>query len=154
MASPLADFVVSLGTDGCIASQGNISEALAKNKKLLEETEREEEAIDLDEQEDLNENTDKDAAAKLVLEEEVEIGHVSTSSCERQRSLVSFRRSLICLPVMLFFDALGGKIPALFWCQYLTSSMMAQVFDSLEMWWLGYWASQYTLYHPSEISVP
>ena len=73
---------MSLGTDGRVTSQGDISEALARDTKLLAEAEREEEAVDLDEREALVEDDGKDTAGKLVVEEEVELGHVSTSSCE------------------------------------------------------------------------
>lgn len=83
MASPLADFVVSLGTDGQIASQGSVSDALAKNSELAEEVKQEEEAIELDENENEAEDAPADdAAGKLVLAEEIEEGHVSKAACE------------------------------------------------------------------------
>ncbi|KAI9435359.1 hypothetical protein H4582DRAFT_686354, partial [Lactarius indigo] len=37
MASPLADYVVSLGKDGRIASRGSVSDALKKDKTLAKE---------------------------------------------------------------------------------------------------------------------
>ena len=37
MASPIADFVVSLGTDGRVVSQGTLSKVLAKDDKLSKE---------------------------------------------------------------------------------------------------------------------
>ena len=43
MAGPLADFVVSLNTDGHIVSQGSVKEALAKDSTLAEEVKHEEE---------------------------------------------------------------------------------------------------------------
>ena len=85
MASPLADFVVSLGTDGRIATQGTVSDALAKNKKLAEEVEIEEKAIELDEVVDEVEGDQEAPVAgkgKLVLAEEIEEGHVSKDACE------------------------------------------------------------------------
>lgn len=54
---------------------------------------------------------------------------------------------------MLFINALGGKWPVLFWAQYLTAAGTSELFDSMEMWWLGYWAGQYALYDPSTVSV-
>lgn len=54
---------------------------------------------------------------------------------------------------MLFIDALGGKWPVFFWFHYLIPSSLRVVFDGIEIWWLGYWAQQYTLHHQSEVSV-
>ena len=82
MASPLADFVVSLGTDGRIGTQGTVSDALAKNSELAEEIKHEEEAVELDENEDEEEASTETAKGKLVLAEEVEVGHVSPEACE------------------------------------------------------------------------
>ena len=82
MASPLADFVVSLGTDGRIATQGNINDALKKNKALAKEVKHEEEAAELDETEERVEGTAEDKKGKLVLAEEIEEGHVSREACE------------------------------------------------------------------------
>lgn len=55
---------------------------------------------------------------------------------------------------MLFLEALGGKWPILFWSQYLTGAGLSEALDSLEMWWLGYWAKQYSEHPSSEVSVP
>lgn len=82
MASPLADFVVSMGTDGHVASQGSVSDALAVDSELAEEVKHEEEAVELDEHEDETGKTVVEVKGKLILAEEVEEGHVSRSACE------------------------------------------------------------------------
>ncbi|KAJ3558885.1 hypothetical protein NM688_g664 [Phlebia brevispora] len=134
LASPVADFIVSLGTDGRIASQGTTSEVLAGVPELAEEMRHEEEVIELDEHE---EETGKAAEVKgkLVVAEEIEVGHVSRSSYR------------------LYVNALGGKWSLTFWFQYLTGIGLSEVLDSMETWWLGYWASQYALRPQSEVSV-
>ena len=80
MAGPLADFVVSLGTDGCILSQGTVSDAIAKDDSLAKEMKHEQEAIELDEDEG-DEIAAEDKKGKLVVSEEIEIGHVSWPAC-------------------------------------------------------------------------
>ena len=45
MASPIADFVVSLSTEGHVASQGTLSNVLAKDHKLSEEVAEEREEL-------------------------------------------------------------------------------------------------------------
>lgn len=82
MASPLADYIVSLGTDGQIDSQGSAPDVLAKHSELVEEVKHEEEAIELDEDEEATTSASDDATGKLVLAEEIEEGHVSNASCK------------------------------------------------------------------------
>ena len=78
MASPIADFVVALGTDGRISSQGSVANALEHDEKLAAELAKEEaeiakEQATVDEQEP---EPPKQDAGKLVVEEEVAVGHV------------------------------------------------------------------------------
>jgi hypothetical protein len=56
MTSSIADFVVSLGSDGHIRSQGTVSDALSKDSKLVKELKEEKEAI---KQADKELNTDQ-----------------------------------------------------------------------------------------------
>ena len=78
----MADFVVSLGQDGRILSQGTLSEALKSNKALLKEVKTEErqaaksdEAVD-DVLPEIHEGT----GGKLIVKEEIAEGHVSWSA--------------------------------------------------------------------------
>lgn len=82
MVAPISEFVVSLGSDGQILSQGTISDALEKNLNLKREVAKEieieekaEEEID-PQQVDLQKKTE----GKLILEEEVAEGHISWAS--------------------------------------------------------------------------
>lgn len=79
MASPIADFVVSL-SDGRIVSQGSVSDALRKDARLVEEVKHEEEAIELEEDVESAEAADAEAKpkdGKLTVAEEIAVGHVS-----------------------------------------------------------------------------
>lgn len=85
-ASPIAEFVVSLGTDGRIASQGSLDVALARNKNLFKEVQEEKEEIKKAEHE--VDDVEPDAPArtgnegKLIVEEEVAMGHVGWAASE------------------------------------------------------------------------
>ncbi len=86
MASPLADYVVSLGKDGRIASRGSVSDALKKDKTLAKElaesahaVKDDEKTIDAEEPDE----TAKQADGKLILAEEIAEGHVSWDAGER-----------------------------------------------------------------------
>lgn len=83
IAAPVAEFVVSIGADGRITSQGSLSSALAKDKYLSAEVSKESEAIEKAEHDPLEAETAPDAeikaaaqSGKLIVEEEVEVGHV------------------------------------------------------------------------------
>ena len=87
MASPLAEYVVSLGSDGHIASHGSVSAVLSSDVALAKEVEREKEQelleedsdeADAEEAKDGKEKKD----GKLVVAEEIELGRVSRKSCE------------------------------------------------------------------------
>lgn len=79
MASPIADFVVALGTDGRITSQGSIASALEHDQKLAAEIAKAEAELEKSE-ESIDEHTPNESPAqdtgKLVVEEEVAVGHV------------------------------------------------------------------------------
>lgn len=83
MARPIASFVVAMGLDGRVTSQGSISEALSKDKSLAKELSKEEAALHkTDEEIDTPPPNDEPKAdGKLIMAEEVEEGHVSWGAC-------------------------------------------------------------------------
>ena len=86
MASPLADYVVSLGQDGRIASRGSVSDAIKKDKTLEKALAEGTRAIKDDEKKIDSEQPDgtaKPADGKLILAEEVAEGDVSLDAGER-----------------------------------------------------------------------
>ena len=92
MVSPIADFVVDMGSDGRIVSQGTLSNALAHDAKLLEDIRHEQEEIEkakeeLEQKAPENENAKKDIG-KLVVEEETEHGNVGWDSSASKFTLL------------------------------------------------------------------
>lgn len=84
MTSPIADFAVSLGSDGRLLSQGTISAVLKIDKLLSADVESEkkeaemtEEVTDIIKPDDLV----KQGAGKLILTEEISEGHVTWAAC-------------------------------------------------------------------------
>ena len=87
MASPLAEYIVSMSSDGHISSHGSVSAVLLTDSALAEEVEREKKLELLEEDSDKMDPEDsKDGKetkdGKLVVAEEIELGHVSRKSCE------------------------------------------------------------------------
>ncbi|GJE85927.1 multidrug resistance-associated ABC transporter [Phanerochaete sordida] len=137
---PIADFVVSLGTDGRIKSQGSLSSALAKDKKLAkelaegaEETDKAEHTVD--QSDPVAENAAPKSDGKLIVAEELQEGHVGWSALK------------------LYFVALGGDSQFIFWSLFLGGMTLCRLLQTAQAWYLGYWAKQYEIHDPSEVDV-
>jgi hypothetical protein len=85
MVHPIASFVVAVGLDGRIASQGTLEQALATDAKLREEIVSEKNAISKGDVVDASATGSKKevkpAAKKLIVAEEVALGRVSWPAC-------------------------------------------------------------------------
>lgn len=80
MTRPIARFVVSMGADGSILSQGSVSDALLKDHLLREKVVEEQEVIakvqsEVDSPPSIANEQPPDG--KLIMAEEIEEGHVS-----------------------------------------------------------------------------
>lgn len=130
MASPIADFVVSLGIDGTVLSQGSVSDALAQDKSLVAEVIEDKRAMEkADQQLDGNEVKPEaiKADGKLIVAEEINEGHISWRALQ------------------LFFKGLGGDNPFFFWTVFLGCLLLTTLLNTGTTWWLGHWASRYDL---------
>lgn len=96
LVKPYTQFAVSLAQDGKILSQGSIADALVHDRALLARAALDNELLEMAKQPDAKESdashvqTDTKAASsgKLVVEEEIDIGRVSSqSSMLRSRGL-------------------------------------------------------------------
>lgn len=130
MASPIANFVVSLGIDGSILSQGSVSDALAQDKSLVAEVIDDKNAMEMAHQEIDSAEPKVEASkpdGKLIVAEEINEGHVSWQALQ------------------LFFAGLGGDHPIFFWAVFLGGLGLTAFANTVQTWWLGHWASQYDL---------
>ena len=75
------------------------------------------------------------AAGKLVIAEEIVQGHVTWKS------------------VKLYLSGLGGDYPLIFFSVWISASFLADWMDTFQVWFLGYWGSQYETHVPSEVNV-
>lgn len=158
MATPVADYVVTVGLDGRITAHGSVQDALAKNKELSAEVAEEVVAIEKDDAtidaEEPNEPAKK-ADGKLTVAEEIAEGHVSWPACKflycRRKVYVADYR--LYNAVKLYFAAFGGSYNALFWTTFLGSMLLSQVLVTVQTWFLGYWANQYELHDASEVHI-
>ncbi|KIO02467.1 hypothetical protein M404DRAFT_9898 [Pisolithus tinctorius Marx 270] len=137
MVSPVAQYVVSLASNGRIASQGTLSEAIATDDKLAAEVAKEQKGLEIEEEVIVSaeQAPPKKGEGKLVLEEEILEGRVSWSALK------------------LYFAGLGGGHTMLFWFAFLFLMSATEVVGVVQTWFLGYWASQYEYRLPSEVDV-
>jgi hypothetical protein len=95
MISKVAQYVVSLGLDGRVISQGTLAEALSRDSKLLaevaKENEREEKESEVIDPPEEDEKVSKEG--KLVVAEEIALGRVSWPA----REWISFWKLITAL---------------------------------------------------------
>ncbi|KAH9851387.1 multidrug resistance-associated ABC transporter [Lenzites betulinus] len=137
LTRPITDFVVALGTDGRIASQGSFDKAVEVRDELLnqlalgeEQLKAASEAIDKTEvaAEDAQNN------GKLIVAEEIREGEVGWDT------------------LRLFVMSTSSR-PKLYWVAYILSMTVTHTFFNSQSWYLGIWAAQYETHAPSEVSV-
>ncbi|KAH9169370.1 P-loop containing nucleoside triphosphate hydrolase protein [Lactarius sanguifluus] len=137
IAYPIADYVVSLGLDGRITNHGSVSDAFTKDKtfaKVLAESSR---AIKGD-------GKKIDVEEPLILAEESAYGHVGWDP--RERAIPLFPRIF-----NLFIHGLGGT---LFWFLFIGGLLLFNCPSwPAQTWFMGYWAEQYEVYPPEQVSV-
>ncbi|KAJ7741259.1 P-loop containing nucleoside triphosphate hydrolase protein [Mycena metata] len=137
----IADFVVTFGSDGRVRSQGSVSE-LTKRGLLAAEIREDQQVLDKTDQEVDTEDpvasvadTSKPADGKLIVAEEIQLGHVSASALK------------------MYLLAMGGKYPILFFALFFGGLFFNETFVALRTWELGYWARQYDLFPADQVDV-
>ncbi|THH30400.1 hypothetical protein EUX98_g3808 [Antrodiella citrinella] len=140
LTAPVADFVVALGPDGRILSQGSLSSALAKDKKLESDVTKERQAIELEEK-NLDETSVGQAPAtkpkgQLIVEEEIALGHLGWSALK------------------LYLGNMQGAMGSIpFWTAFVCFAFLAKVFAMLNIWVLGVWTREYEGRDPLAVPV-
>ncbi|KAG8926193.1 hypothetical protein FRC00_003145, partial [Tulasnella sp. 408] len=135
MLAPIADFVVSIGSDGRILSQEQASDALKKDADLAAEAEEDQEIMEKKDKVENLEGVDKPNDTKptgqLIAAEEIVEGRIG-------------------LPAFKFFFGMFGS--SWFWTAYVVAMAGSEVVRIMQTWWLGYWARQYQ-FHPDSCEV-
>ncbi|KAG8879706.1 hypothetical protein FRB97_001503 [Tulasnella sp. 331] len=134
LTSPIADYVVVIGSNGRITSRGTVSDALRADPDLrgnVDKIAREKG----DEEKTINpkEESAKEAikhGGQLITKEKVVEGRVGWEAFK------------------FFFGSFGGPI---FWVTVVITFSLAELASTAQVWWLGYWARQYEDRLPSEV---
>jgi hypothetical protein len=139
LISPIAQFIVSIGSDGAIKSQGtDIDIPLMNDDELSSEVEIDKEILEHAKEEipgTQAKGGPPSGVGKLILAEEIAQGHVTWKS------------------VKLFLNALGGDYPLVFFSLWICGFLFAEFVYAFRTWFLGYWGTQYETHDPSEISI-
>jgi hypothetical protein len=126
MTASIADFVVSVGSHGHILSQGPLSAVLKLDNYLSINVAREETEVEEVDAVAPDVPTDQDKG-KLIVAEEIAVGHIGWDACESLLRLV-WMRMLTMLLVKFFFVAMAGSYTVLFWFATLTSCALTELF--------------------------
>ncbi|KAF9483592.1 multidrug resistance-associated ABC transporter [Pholiota conissans] len=136
LASPVADFVVSIGTDGRIKSQGTqVSVALSRDPKLAREAKHDKEVAVMEGEIIDGAPAKKPGDGKLMLAEEIAEGHVTWKSFK------------------LLLSSLGGDHPVIFFSLVMAGLLLNEWTFTFQLWYIGYWGSQYEHHPASEVPV-
>jgi hypothetical protein len=134
LVGPIAEFVVAMNAEGQILSRGSVSEVLASAKDLGKEIEKEQEVVDALDAIDFavvdgkKGKTDVKKNGKLVVAEEVAVGHVSWKASALPHTEPAFCCANDLGSVNLLFASQGGSHPALFWTAFIGFMFVAQIF--------------------------
>ncbi|KAJ7105184.1 hypothetical protein C8R44DRAFT_858596 [Mycena epipterygia] len=136
LTTPITHYVVSLGLDGHARGHDSIASAIATDTFMDQELKRDEQLLDQKVDNIHVSSTAETKLGKLIMEEEIQEGHVSWDALK------------------LYFEGLSGNHTFLFFVIFLATLGLMELCQAAQTWFLGYWASQYTLEHdPSGVDV-
>lgn len=123
--------MVSIGQDGTVRSHDieYLGTAIANEPTVTSESERFPRTEEVKPTSRKENSTD----GKLVVAEEIAEGHVTWKS------------------VKLYLSGLGGDYPLMFFSIWISASFITDWMDTFQVWFLGYWGTQYETHAPSEV---
>jgi hypothetical protein len=138
LTTPIADYVVSMGSNGKVAIKGVMADALRDNHELKEIVKKDEEAVmkekeEVDKAEPEQKMTSDDSKGKLVVAEEIAIGRVRWGALRH------------------YVFGIGGFIV---WTFIIINGLGASALNIGQVYYLGYWARQYENRPANEVDVP
>ena len=125
--------MVSIGQDGTVRSHeiGYLGTALANEPPVVSEPERSPRTVIEEVKSTIRKGSSTDG--KLVVAEEIAKGHVTWKS------------------VKLYLSGLGGDYPLMFFSIWISAAFLTNWMDIFQVWFLGYWGTQYETHAPSEV---
>ena len=126
--------MVSIGQDGTVRSHEieRLGTALANEPLITSEPERFLRTVAEEVKPTIKNESPTDG--KLVVAEEIAKGHVTWKS------------------VKLYLSGLGGDYPLMFFSMWISASFLTDWMDTFQVWFLGYWGTQYETHTPSEVN--
>ncbi|CCM05744.1 uncharacterized protein FIBRA_07976 [Fibroporia radiculosa] len=157
LTSSIAQFVVDVGSNGQIVSQGTMSEALEQDDTLAAELAKETEELEKVNQE-VDQEKEADAPGKsdgkLVVAEEISVGHLGWSARAYQFVFIQYQMMTKGKLVKPFLVAWGGSHFYVYWIVAISWMLLFELTDNLQPWYLGYWARQYEHRPPADVDAP
>ncbi|KAJ7596755.1 P-loop containing nucleoside triphosphate hydrolase protein [Mycena floridula] len=132
---PIAGFVVSLGSDGRVVSQGPVEKTLADDRSLEAQLLSDKQALEKLEEVVHEPKEPAVVSGKIIVEEEVAEGKVGWPA------------------IQLYLSALGGRHPFIFYLVFLTTLAFTDVAIHVQIYYLGRWAKAYDVLPANEVPV-
>ncbi|KAF8816575.1 hypothetical protein BYT27DRAFT_7127650, partial [Phlegmacium glaucopus] len=134
LAAPIAQYVMSIGQDGTVRSQGieHFASTLPNDLSLISEAEQGPGRVIEGVKPTIKSNKPTDG--KLVIAEEIAEGHVTWKSIE------------------LYLSGLGGDYPLAFFSICISATLLTACVNTFQTWFLGYWGSKYESHTSSEVN--
>ncbi|KAH9480681.1 ATP-binding cassette transporter abc4 [Psilocybe cubensis] len=136
LTAPIAHFIVSLNSDGTLHTQSkDIKKIVTNDSFISREAEIDNESIAISHQEvhSLSHKNNFVVDGKLIMKEEIIEGHVTWKS------------------IKVFLKGLGGNHPVWFYVLWISGIALTDWLSTFQVWFLGYWGSQYEFHTPSEV---
>lgn len=125
-----------MGPDGRILRQGSLGKVLEQDTHLVKDVTEEREAIEKAEKsasvEKPEDSAAKQAAGKLVVDEEMEVGHVGWTARTSLSEIPSFGTHLNPLVVKLWIGNTSNR-PALFWIVYIAGQSSHHILINVQV---------------------
>lgn len=137
LTAPIADHIVTIGSDGVAHAVGHDISAVLADPTLAREVKQEQDEAEIEKEViDTVKKEGEQPDGKLILAEEIVQGRVT-------------RKSL-----MLFLKGLGGDKPIFFLAAWTLGLALMHGGNMVALWFLGFWGSQYETHAPEDVRVP
>ncbi|KAJ7185322.1 multidrug resistance-associated ABC transporter [Mycena filopes] len=131
----IAHSIATLGSDGRVRSQVSGHQVQQVVDKIQSDVDEIQIDVGMVDPVPPVPDTAKPAEGKLIVAEEIPVGHVSSSALN------------------MYFLAMGGKYPSIFFTLFFAGLILNQTFVALRTWMLGYWARQYDVLPADQVDV-
>ena len=148
LTAPVASFCIELSSDGRIVRHGPLGYVI-NSSDALQEKDADLTLKDLEVYDGKEQSDDKSSKGKLVVAEEIALGRVAWPAIKLYMGEIGkwpFGKWPFCPDPR----EIGGPI---FWILFIAGIIGYMAFSTMQVWFLGFWASQYDVEEPGSVPI-